>query len=576
VAWHTTAATAADGWAAFDLPPPPATPSAGDRDPVPDRLDLTVTAASDVGSHATPAGHFVVRYPAGAVTAEQAAAIGAHLELAHQTVCDLGFRADRSWPVSCLVLTDTTDEGGFTPSPRGADHGTLDIDAQLLDDPEELAATCGHEVFHLFQYFYDPRPEPARALPDSDRYWLDEAVAVWSEELFVADEDHVPAERAGAVDSPLAGILADEALVEQGRNGHGLSALPKYLFDVAQLEQEVLIATYEAVRQGQHPVNALDAQIPGTLAGRWVPFLRLLLTGGLYGDFTGATAAAASSAVVEIRDDSFQTATLTASLAELGSTLCTVRLAWDEMPPNAFLAARAEAPDTPGAHLSAFAHAGPEAMQIVASGADSLVVDDLRGLVDTGRDLVVVVTSKRLEGPPFTEPVTVSTTLSLRERLDLSTVNTGLVELVYVANWGGGDVVPDQPLDLAGRDGSYEEGTFEAVWDETGPDGWRDYGYFYVSLDPSSGALQTWAAERREDNDELDIQRIYRASGGPAPLEEFEVGSVSWRESGAAVAASVDFVFVSEIDGGNVTRFLQGFGFDDVSSSFCLRLQTED
>jgi hypothetical protein len=250
-----------------------------------------------------------------------------------------------------------------------------------------------------------------------------------------------------------------------------------------------------------------------------------------------------------------------AELGPLASALYDLRLAGVPLANNAYLAV---ATGTDGAQVKVFSHTGDGAMQLLASDTGSLTLPDVATLAADGRDLVVLVTNTDLAAARRADDRRVTTSIAVRDGIDLAGADAAHVRLVFQADWGGAGVVSEE-LSFAARAGSYDDGVFSATWDSTRAGGWRDHGFLFVQLDPLTGELQSWRADRREENEDLAVLRICQAFGESAPLVAAASGSVLWRAEGPSVSESVNIVLVTENQDGDVTRYLYGYEFDGES-----------
>jgi hypothetical protein len=277
LAWRPQEAREEEGFLVASLEPPPDGKSARGSD----LMDLALGAAYHWQTLTTQQGHFRISYPS---TVHQTAAdLGTYLEEAYTKFLDLGFEYDKRtrWPiwVSIEHMSDTVF-GEAVASMWGHNYAWMRFNWDKVDDEAALRVTAGHEFFHLVQDFYDPRSAWARSRSASRHYWLDEATAVWSEELFSDDPDYVPDVRNGLVLEPFQGVQGG-AVDGQQSHGYGMSAVVKHL--AKERGPTVVKSIYDAIAGGDHPAKALERAAGGPYAEWLNDFFVQYFTGRIYG-----------------------------------------------------------------------------------------------------------------------------------------------------------------------------------------------------------------------------------------------------------------------------------------------------
>jgi len=230
----------------------------------------------------TETAHFRIYRPLG--MSDPATQLGTYLEEAYTDIQGLGFSYDRRtrWPVRAVVLAMPSNRyGESVGSVWGWNYGSLRFSTAKLTDYAAMRTTAGHEFFHLVQDFYDPRGAYDRATSASRHYWVDEACAVWAEELFTDAANYVSPIRSGLVAEPFEGLHAgidDNA----GFHGYGMSALIKW---IADMEDEGLVSTiYEHIQGGEHPARAVQLAVGGPYEAWLNEFFQDYFRGLVYGD----------------------------------------------------------------------------------------------------------------------------------------------------------------------------------------------------------------------------------------------------------------------------------------------------
>ncbi len=194
------------------------------------------------------------------------------LEQAHARYreADMGFSyaARTQWPVS-VTLKDLgfTTYGYAYSSRRGHNHGGLEFNTRLMDDPDARRITAFHEFFHLVEGFYDPRNAVRRGTTMSPHYTLSEMAATWAEEFAVANPaGYVPEEwhanrfvlfEAGGMDLP-AEIQTD--LLTRNASlvaAHGYAWAPMIRYLAQNQGNSVVRDIFRNVRAGQNWIRAI-------------------------------------------------------------------------------------------------------------------------------------------------------------------------------------------------------------------------------------------------------------------------------------------------------------------------------
>ena len=159
---------------------------------------------------------------------EESRDIALHVEEAIKRLEAIGFSfAKRSKQIQVEVkkLSGADAYGYFIPSRYSSDWNSLVINSQKLSEKEEIKRTIMHEMTHFVQYYYDPRWVVTKSFVGGDFLWMDEAVAVWAESLYV---EGISSVQLGNQFCPLEGFspLTGE---EKNAHGYGMAGLVRWM-----------------------------------------------------------------------------------------------------------------------------------------------------------------------------------------------------------------------------------------------------------------------------------------------------------------------------------------------------------
>jgi hypothetical protein len=561
-AWRFLDGRDSSGWCLWALAPPEISGkmSLQDSSSAP---PLQVTTATDNGEYTTSAGHFKITYPVGTVTIEQTVALGGHLEDAFTDYSSLGFACSRSWPVSVTVhALDANLFGGWNASGWGVDACGLEFNSLHIASPD-MRVTVGHEIFHMFQYFYDPRSPWDKASKGGPTYWLDEATAAWSEAKFAsASGTFVSATRSGNELNPLAGISAG-AIADAAAHGYGMSSLIRALVE-RQGNEGFLLPTYTKIRGGMGVIPALQQSLSSPLSQRWGPYLVDLVGGGIYGDVTGDMARDNRSGMFTVASAADTAASFSASYPDLSGRLYAVRLNSPQIGGNATLVARVEGLDK---RIAAYRYEQNQALTLLAEDPDSVIVTDLRTMQTQGAWVIILVANSYASNAECDGARPLTLQMRVLDLPDLSMFHLGSVNLTYRADWGGGNIVPRQDLLISTSRGHFQGNLFVAEWDSIDTsNGVRFKGHIYGTLNLADLSLHDWSAENRWTYPTPDTYNLYQASGTRIPLSQRLYGFLSYSIVGTGACGAITDIVVTQVSDGVVTRNLAGHSCTSESS----------
>ena len=161
---------------------------------------------------------------------EESRNIALHVEEAIKRLEAIGFsfaKRNKQIQVEVKKLSGADAYGYFIPSRYSSDWNSLVINSQKLSEKEEIKRTVMHEMTHFVQYYYDPRWVVTKSFVGGDFLWMDEAVAVWAESLYV---EGISSVQLGNQFCPLEGFspLTGE---EKNAHGYGMAGLVRWIAD---------------------------------------------------------------------------------------------------------------------------------------------------------------------------------------------------------------------------------------------------------------------------------------------------------------------------------------------------------
>lgn len=511
-------------------------------------------------SFTTAGGRFQVTYPPTETTAADAESLGVFLERAYDVCTQMGFAATArtAWPVQVTALRQAASKyGSCASSPRGVNAGFLKFNTLHLNDLQGMRPIAGHEVFHFFQYFYDPRTEVEKGTVNGPLLWFDEATATWIEAKMAADTSHVSVTRGGRELAPLFGLQAGIYL-GAGSHGYGMSSLIKYVVR-AQGEAFILAAYQEFLRSGRHPVPAFEDQLDRPYSEFWHDYMGDLMQGGPYRDVEAERVwQFAKLSAIDLQSVGTEVSRHTENMYDLSGQVFLLRPKAASYPVGAGVKLKCSA-----AHygLTAFRFKAAEdtVLSFLGESRDSLLVTDLSGIAASGSEIVVLVDNSRSRPPTYDQVSPLTLTARVLEAPDIGRVIGAMVDLQYEATWSGGAVVPRQGLFLRALSGSMTDGHFESSWDSTATDGMRYAGHIDVTIRPQDLSLVSWSAESWWYYPSPGTYNHYRASGTGAPMEYQTEATIRYWRPGEDACQSISDIYVEQVSNGVTTKKLLQF-----------------
>ncbi len=267
-----------------------------------DPLDwLLMRGLTDMRSMVSPGSFFKVYYPTRLEV--QADAVMGLLEDSYDTIVDdLGFSFSGwrlwEWPIQVNVRKWEHIPG--VPFPRAAFGLTSFLtpdDAWSVEEPQakvvyvsstsmeqlryaEIQQAAGPVLLGFALETYTPQDEDCLGV----YHWLCRAVTDWSEEHFTSSSSYqYPVSFPDHEMEPFHGLrLSDlESTGDADRQGHGMSAVIKYLVDF-RFGIEGLVGTYDEIWPGSGPIVALLNNVDALVADWWPDFFRKYVAGEIY------------------------------------------------------------------------------------------------------------------------------------------------------------------------------------------------------------------------------------------------------------------------------------------------------
>ena len=159
---------------------------------------------------------------------EESKEIALHVEEAIKKLEAVGFsfeKRNRQIQVEVKKLSSEYAYGYFIPSRFSSEYNSLVINSLKINEKEEIKRTIMHEMTHFVQYYYDPRWGVTKSFVGGDFLWMDEAVAVWAESLYV---EGISSVQLGNQFCPLEGF-SPQTGEEKNAHGYGMAGLVRWM-----------------------------------------------------------------------------------------------------------------------------------------------------------------------------------------------------------------------------------------------------------------------------------------------------------------------------------------------------------
>jgi len=560
--WEIVAGAEQDGWYGVVLPQGPQDLGEGVADG-----DLRVTVLIGIRDVQLADGHFRLFYVGADHDEADVIEMAATFEAMHGSLQSSGFTfgdQDTIWPLSVFLRPPATTIGEFVAAPHAAGHFNLHPD--LLLQPQLRNVVVLHEVFHLAQSFYDPRPSSQWGSLNRERLWLDEATASWLEETALDEAGYCPYSLTDDLyGAALSGIGGHPELADN-LYGYGMSTFIKEL--VGRQGEDVVREIYEAFAATGGAVPSLMTVIDPPLSTWCGDFQRRLVTGEVYPGYDADVywwawpiGGYLSGSVGTNRVWSLEVRDYGADVRKLVTR--------SELPPqDAVLKIRLLAGSTrpePPLRLAAYGRADGYAPVLLASGTDSLTIREWRDVYAQCDDLLVQVVKSWSDDEAAGASTTATVEVEVEPGDPWDPFETAMVSVRYRAQWSNG-VVPWQGLNLVADNGTWSGTVYSAAWDSVDAQDVRFTGSFAATVDPVSGDLTGFAASSRWTYPQAQTYNDYQiVASGTAPLQSQGANERVYGLNGPAVCGFVASIAVTMVADGEVTRQLQSWSCDQDS-----------
>jgi hypothetical protein len=501
--------------------------------------------------HRTPEGNFEIIAPRTLATTTQMENLGSHFENAYNVFLDKGFDYSRQlrWPIPVYIRQ--TDEGwyGYFHAIKYIDgYRYIAMNVSIIDNPDIVPFTAGHEFLHLVQSLYDPRPIDTQLLWASRHIWLDEATAVYSEEFFADNpDDFVSSVFRGREYRPFFGIHIEDA--NAGEHGYGMASMIKYL--TGRFLSSTLLNYYEDIMLDKHPVEAVIFNADETTD--WVPdYYRDLLQGEIYNvqpDFWFDTVHSSLIWKVDAATDTLHSTAL--DMHDMSANTIRVDLDYPEIDESARFSISLTGSPDPLVEVTVFEYDGAGGFELIDDDPSEVVVSDIRDLTLAGHDLLALITNRHAASP-----YTATTYVPIKLRVFQETNPTGCYIVArdidanflrefpsdstdyYSGTHGAGfpkeqgavvnftGTTLTQTHDYLGADGNYYTGTITVTFDAT----LQNVTSFTAQATISKGdwIMTSTLSGQNIPLDAGESYRIYKATG---PATCTKITGMTWSNS---------------------------------------------
>jgi hypothetical protein len=281
--------------------------------------------------------HFRIYVPT-ADTGENVENLGTYLETAYNLFSNssigLSYSRRSCWPmeVTCKSL-DSTVYGYAASSRLGNNYGYMEFNTKHLGNALEMRVTATHEFFHIVQGLYDPRNRISKAQFQSANLWLDEAMAVWSEELTAGVTGYKSTVYTGSEDAPFNGIaLGAKSDGLAASHGYGMASVIKYL--VQRQGQGIVKDIYDRMYSGKQAAYAVLQSSPDPiLMTWWGSFFQQFFAQAIYPANAFQLSGTGTTYRIRTKDDTGTT--IKGSVPDLGAKTNRIQLAYPNLSADA-------------------------------------------------------------------------------------------------------------------------------------------------------------------------------------------------------------------------------------------------
>jgi hypothetical protein len=447
--------------------------------------------------------HFKIEYPKDQGFEAPAQNLGSYLEAAYDTLKKMGYQhvVWRKSPVKVKIrdLKDDNLWGEFVFDIRkNKEENFLRFNSTKMIDDEKIKVTAGHEFFHLVQNLYDPRNN-AEIDKDNKYEWLDEATAVWSEEMYSSDPgNYVSGVFGENFMEPFYGMqVCPPPEGQTGKpdvHGYGMAAVIKYL--TQQDGDSLVLKIYNRVKQLEHPAMALIKSVKNPPEVWWPDFFREYVSGNIYSQKPADFWYTMRNQWTIKKDTDTLLTRPNQEYHDLSAKLWRINLQYPNMPRSARLRCAVTGTDLrPVILVFKYTNAGD--LVPLDYDADSVIVPGLRTLKDEGSHLLIVPINSKYHDPYST---------ALRDgQMTIRVLKESAYDCSFLLQFDGevktdfsDPTKPDTTYSLLleiyaiNIPGALTDSTYEASWDtrnDPGP-GYNDMGTISLTLSTDYNLLR--------------------------------------------------------------------------------------
>ncbi|MCP4581682.1 MAG: hypothetical protein GY839_08665 [candidate division Zixibacteria bacterium] len=303
------------------------------------------------------------------------------LESAYDTVEAMEFSYhNQQWPIVVPVIHCEKGHAAFSTSD---DKPRIYVNSDSLEYSQIslVRSDVCSAFFMLVPYLY----VDWTTVNEAEHIWLHVANSLWFAEIFSDSPDYIPPRFINYEMAPFLGMRAGATNVDRSVNhGFGMTSMIEYL--TQNYHESVLKRIYDGIETGGHsPVEAVMQSIEEPVEVWWPDFFKEYLSGNLY-NVAAETFMGEASGTFNIRGENDTLTTFTGSYPELSAKIYIVNLNYADIDTSAKLMFTVD-----GDSSTAMAFGWKDGALEYFAHAETLVVSNLRDLIDNGYDHIVVV-----------------------------------------------------------------------------------------------------------------------------------------------------------------------------------------
>lgn len=515
-------------------------------------LSLYLSATTGYFSYTSPGGHFDIRFPAGLLT--QVKSLANYLDAAYDTSIAMGFtNVTQGLPPVYLYHISLNSCGDYEYPYRwwgDSYKGSLYFNSDSLAKPNllpQMRITAGREFFRFVLALYDRSILPGELHGKFPvRFWLHNAVVLWSEQKFTENPDHCPYDFKG---NEMVAFHGMNAVTENTTRSHGfgMSAVIKYLVD--QYGQDFLIKIYKEMDPKKNPVGQIINGIISDPEYVWWPgFFKDYVSGKIYGVKSNVFLDN-KSGVFDITSESDTLKTFSGSYPDLSAKIYIIALDYPDIDSSAKIRFQLSATDVHPDYMTVLVFGlKNDSLQYFGQGGD-LVVEQVRELTDQGWDLLAVVVNSFNE-PPYNSSSDIDLVVTVpKPSFDWNWGSVNVSVLGHFEDsWGRQwDAGSGSGCGSHSQYGSFSGNTFTAFWDSTYYDYYDRKNHFWgnmtITIDPATNTIislhvidTTQTTEYHHDT----ITCISSLAGSNIPFTNMGIGWADYQVLGTDACNHID------------------------------------